>query len=62
MGRSEDPQRTEPESRGPLKSPEAQVEEIHKLVSDAQEKLDQVSRALRSLGERLGPEDQAPRR
>ena len=47
---------------GPLKSPEAQVEEINKLVADAQEKLDQVSRALGSLGERLGREDQAPRR
>jgi hypothetical protein len=31
-----------------------QVGEIEKLVEDAQDKLDQVVRALRSLEERLG--------
>ena len=34
-----------------------QVEEIVKLVQDAQEKLDQVARALRTLGQRLTLED-----
>jgi len=34
-----------------------QVGEIRKLVQDAQDKLDQVSRALRSLEDRLKQED-----
>ena len=34
-----------------------QVAEIRKLVQDAQEKLDQVTRALRSLDARLEQED-----
>ena len=34
-----------------------QVGEIRKLVQDAQDKLDQVARALRTLQERLSPED-----
>ncbi|HUA48597.1 MAG TPA: hypothetical protein VMA77_25420 [Solirubrobacteraceae bacterium] len=35
------------------KTPAHQVAEIAKLVQDAQEKLDQVTRALRSLEQRL---------
>jgi uncharacterized coiled-coil protein SlyX len=35
------------------KSAADQVAEIRKLVQDAQDKLDQVTRALRSLGDRL---------
>jgi hypothetical protein len=34
-----------------------QVEEIRKLVQDAQEKLDQVTRALRTLEDRLEQDD-----
>jgi len=34
-----------------------QVGEIAKLVQDAQEKLDQVARALRTLEQRLNRED-----
>jgi hypothetical protein len=34
-----------------------QVGEIRKLVQDAQDKLDQVTRALRSLEDRLGQDD-----
>lgn len=56
MARSGEQKPPDSEPSGPAKSPEDQVEEIHKLVADAQEKLDQVSRALRSLGERLGSE------
>jgi uncharacterized protein YaaN involved in tellurite resistance len=36
-----------------FKRPADQVEEIAKLVQDAQEKLDQVTRALRTLEDRL---------
>jgi hypothetical protein len=43
------------------KTPADQVEEIAKLVQDAQEKLDQVSRALRSLQERLKRGDRLER-
>ena len=43
------------------KSPADQVAEIRKLVQDAQDKLDQVTRALRSLEERLERDD-PPRR
>ena len=39
------------------KTPADQVGEIAKLVQDAQEKLDQVTRALRSLERRLAQED-----
>ena len=41
-----------------------QVGEIRKLVQDAQDKLDQVSRALRTLEERLkhGDRDEEDRR
>ena len=35
------------------KSPTDQVGEIKKLVQDAQDKLDQVNRALRTLEDRL---------
>ncbi|HTP21123.1 MAG TPA: hypothetical protein VMJ65_16080 [Solirubrobacteraceae bacterium] len=35
------------------KSPTDQLGEIKKLVQDAQDKLDQVNRALRSLEDRL---------
>jgi uncharacterized coiled-coil protein SlyX len=35
------------------KTPADQIEEIAKLVQDAQDKLDQVTRALRSLEDRL---------
>jgi hypothetical protein len=38
------------------KTPADQVGEIAKLVQDAQEKLDQVTRALRSLEQRLARE------
>ncbi len=37
-----------------------QVGEISKLVQDAQDKLDQVTRALRSLEERLIKQDPDP--
>jgi hypothetical protein len=40
-----------------IKTPADQVGEIAKLVQDAQEKLDQVTRALRSLQGRLREED-----
>jgi hypothetical protein len=40
-----------------VKTPADQVGEISKLVQDAQEKLDQVSRALRTLQGRLGQPD-----
>ncbi len=39
------------------KSAADQVGEIRKLVQDAQEKLDQVTRALRSLEERVERDD-----
>jgi hypothetical protein len=39
------------------KTPADQVGEIAKLVRDAQEKLDQVTRALRSLEQRLGEDE-----
>jgi prefoldin subunit 5 len=39
------------------KTPADQVEEIAKLVQDAQDKLDQVARALRTLQQRLTRED-----
>jgi len=39
------------------KTPSDQVGEIAKLVQDAQEKLDQVTRALRSLERRLTEEE-----
>ena len=39
-----------------------QVGEIRKLVQDAQDKLDQVTRALRSLESRLEQEDAGRRR
>ena len=62
MADSDERKRTRSEPAGALKPPEGQVEEIEKLVADAQEKLDQVSRALRSLGERLTGEGEGPRR
>jgi hypothetical protein len=37
-----------------------QVGEIAKLVQDAQEKLDQVTRALRALERRLSEEERGP--
>lgn len=39
------------------KTPAHQVAEIAKLVQDAQDKLDQVVRALRMLEDRIKPED-----
>jgi hypothetical protein len=39
------------------KTPADQAQEIAKLVQDAQDKLDQVSRALRTLQARLSRED-----
>jgi hypothetical protein len=39
-----------------------QIGEIRKLVEDAQEKLDQVTRALRTLEERLERDDGDRRR
>jgi hypothetical protein len=42
------------------KTPADQAGEISKLVQDAQDKLDQVTRALRSLQERLAKETPAP--
>jgi hypothetical protein len=39
------------------KSPADQVGEISKLVRDAQDKLDQVVRALRSLEQRIDREE-----
>jgi hypothetical protein len=39
------------------KTPADQVGEIAKLVQDAQEKLDQIARALRTLEQRLNRED-----
>ncbi|HEX4282529.1 MAG TPA: hypothetical protein VHZ27_17305 [Solirubrobacteraceae bacterium] len=41
------------------KSPADQLGEISKLVRDAQEKLDQVARALRSLEARIDREERA---
>lgn len=37
----------------PMKTPQDQVQELHKLVTDAVEKLDQVVRGLHSLEQRL---------
>jgi hypothetical protein len=39
------------------KTPAEQVSEIRKLVADAQDKLDQVVRALRTLEDRLEQPD-----
>jgi Mg2+ and Co2+ transporter CorA len=44
------------------KTPPDQVEEIAKLVRDAQDKLDQVTRALRSLEDRLTRGEADPER
>jgi len=52
MARSDQPKRPRASADG-LKPPADQVDEIRKLVADAQGKLDQVSRALASLGERV---------
>jgi uncharacterized coiled-coil protein SlyX len=41
---------------GPEKTPQDQITELRKLVVDAEEKLDQVLRGLRSLEERLANE------
>lgn len=46
-----------PADRDEAKTTADQVAEIAKLVQDAQEKLDQVARALRTLERRLEPED-----
>lgn len=40
-----------------VKTAANQVQEIAKLVQDAQDKLDQVARALRSLHDRLREDD-----
>jgi hypothetical protein len=44
------------------KTPADQVGEIAKLVADAQEKLDQVVRALRTLEDRLARDSSGARR
>jgi hypothetical protein len=43
-----------------LKTQADQIGEIQKLVEDAQDKLDQVSRALRTLEKRVRPADSDP--
>lgn len=43
-----------------VKTAADQVEEIAKLVQDAQDKLDQVSRALLTLRHRLADDDAEP--
>ena len=43
-----------------MKSAQDQVAEIHELVADAQETLDQVCRALRTLDQRIDEQGQAP--